>query len=510
MILPHSAYAQLTWNLPGTAITNDINFNARPDLVQRPDGSMVLVYTSTRGYSVDIYGRIYSQTTGWSQEYQLTTDPNEDVAPSIASFRNGTMLMVWATNRTGTDDIMMAWTDGTRTWGDQIIVGGPTQDSLPAIAITRYGTVWVFWVRFSFTQLLYNIYYKTLSNGVWSPETLYTTDGGQNEAPQAYATKDDRVWLVWSKQTGGIHTGNWQVLATYYSNGVWAPRIAISDSSTANTLPDISQDRAGNIWVFWSRELAYGSPGQGLFQDLVFSSFSSDNGATFPSTNIQQVTYDPDVTGRDDERPSPAQGWDKSLWLGYQSDPNGTLQNAFNIYVANSSPITGVHDVAVMSISSPRGAGNGANITISVGVRNNGDYAENSLLVTLYSKRNGVESLFGTQTVASIAPGQTLQVPYLWHTRGASNGVYTFRATVSSVPGEVAGNLGDNQLIDGQTILTIPQDVNRDFVVDITDEVLVFTHMFGHDLTYDVTFDGLVNVDDLVSVYTHMFTTVPH
>src|SRR5437867_1875381 len=400
--LPRTAHATLTWSFPGTNLTNDQNVDVMPALVRTPNNTLITAYTSVVGNSIALYGQVYSNTTGWSQRYRLTSeDPNQDTSASLAVFGNGTALLAWQTNRTGSNDIMVGLTDGTRIWNPQDIVAHTMNDGNPSVANTKHGSVWVIWSR---------------------------------EIPV------------------GINT-----------------------------------------------------------QYLLFSTFSSDNGASFPPTNQAQITFDSTGT-RDDIHPSVVQGLDKTLWVEYASDPTSSYGMIFNIWIGRSTAITGIHDVGVSHIrtNSTRwlngGVGTGANVTVSVLTADPGDYPETTTL-TLYGLRNFTQTLLGSKSIA-LNPGMTLSVSFQLLTKTLPLGNYTFKATVIPAPGESLGNQGDDSLAEGAMRLTQPQDLDRDYDIDVNDLVLIFTHEFTTNLAYDVNFDSKVDVLDLINVWQHQFIPI--
>src|SRR6266705_1692075 len=474
--LPRTAHATLTWSFPGTNLTNDQNVDVMPAMVRTPNNTLITAYTSVVGTSIALYGQVYSNTTGWSQRYRLTSeDPNQDTSASLAVFGNGTALLAWQTNRTGSNDIMVGLTDGTRIWNRETAQLGP-----------------------------YYVYYKTLIGGVWSQERLFATGNSLNSYVSALAAKDDRVWLVFAERNT---SSQWQLYTANNANGTWSSITQIVSSLNNDVTPSLAQDRAGNIWVIWSREIPVGVN----TQYLLFSAFSSDNGASFPSTNQAQITFDSTGT-RDDIHPSVVQGLDKTLWVEYSSDPTSSSGMIFNIWLGRSSAITGVHDVGVFHIrtNSTRwlngGVGTGANVTVSVLAADPGDYPETTTL-TLYGLRNFTQTLLGSKSIG-LSPGTTLSVSFQLPTKTLPLGNYTFKATVIPAPGESLGNQGDDSLVEGAMRLTQPQDLDRDYDIDVNDLVLIFTHEFTSNLAYDVNFDSKVDVLDLINVWQHQFITI--
>lgn len=101
------------------------------------------------------------------------------------------------------------------------------------------------------------------------------------------------------------------------------------------------------------------------------------------------------------------------------------------------------HDVAVTSVTaSPASARVGGPATITVGVENQGDYTETFDVIAYYDS-----TAIGTQTVSSLASGDSTTLTFTWDTAGVAEGTYTIKAVASTVAGET--DTADNTYIDG-------------------------------------------------------------
>ena len=101
------------------------------------------------------------------------------------------------------------------------------------------------------------------------------------------------------------------------------------------------------------------------------------------------------------------------------------------------------HDVAVTSVTaSPTTITVGESVAITVVVENKGTEAETFDVAAYYD-----DTVIGTQTVTSLAPGASETLTFTWDTAEAGPGTYTIKAEASILAGET--DLANNILIDG-------------------------------------------------------------
>lgn len=152
------------------------------------------------------------------------------------------------------------------------------------------------------------------------------------------------------------------------------------------------------------------------------------------------------------------------------SVPNETnLGNNVKTGMVNVQPIR--HDVALTSLSFSNGSPKqGDSIVITVVVKNNGTATENTFDVKV---SNGT-TLIGTQTVTSLAVGDTKSLNYSWNTVGSPLGQNSITANATAVPGET--DLGNNAKTGMVTILSSTAksaDINSDGRFDMKDIAIV-------------------------------------
>ena len=147
---------------------------------------------------------------------------------------------------------------------------------------------------------------------------------------------------------------------------------------------------------------------------------------------------------------------------------NGETYTTDNTMIANDpvTILTAGHDVAVTSIKPEKTiAGQGYSIRITIKICNFGNYSETTD-VTAYLNAN----VFGNQQ-AFLASGAKTDLLFVNDTSQMLRGNYSVSVTVSPVPGETL--TGDNTLVEGWVVITIPGDVDGNRSVNILDAILL-------------------------------------
>jgi hypothetical protein len=200
-----------TWS-NDTQLTDDSTDDLSPSIIQLINGTIMLVWQSNRLGNHDIF---YMTTNGtsWSDPKQLTTDSEQDKGPHITQTKDGRIWVVWASRRTGDYEIFYKIYDGSSWSNDtRLTYSNTTSDSTPSILQTIDGTIWVFWTS-STTTSDNDIYYMYSSdNGnTWSEPIQFTTDTNEDMWPAITQTRDTKIWVVWTSNRGDQPDGNWDV-----------------------------------------------------------------------------------------------------------------------------------------------------------------------------------------------------------------------------------------------------------------------------------------------------------
>ena len=515
----HSVKASTTWSSPTLFSTSPPAFNILPAALQARDTRVYVAWESNRGdpssTRFDIW---YSILSGgiWSTPTNLTSKGSgnfNNAQPALVQHTNGTIFLFWTANFTGSYNIYYErYNSGV--WSKRVaLTTGVGMDVSPDATVSNNGTMFLMWSRRTISggTATAQLFLKTLKNNVWSPEVQLTSDSTQNDAPGLTTTTDGTIWLVWQKWIR--NAADSQVFSMKYNGTVWSPAVQLVFSSLLDSHPSIMQDRNGTIWIFWSRDLPLGG---GLFELKLFAKNSIDNGATWSAD--QQITFDPVCCQIDDDDPVAIMTLYNNIWLFYDSDlPDAS---SFSIYYLTSSLIFPVHNVAASGISAnpivtyPGGmksVGQNGIVKINVTVTNPGDFTEN--VVVQVTAVNKTSYMAGSATGA-VAPGQARYLTINWNTSGVAAGRYKLVETVSPVPGETPGNIGNNTFSVKSVVHILPLgDVEQDGNVDIIDAstvALAFQTTPGtpHWNPYaDINGNGIVDIID-VSIMAKNFGVV--
>jgi hypothetical protein len=174
----------------------------------------------------------------------------------------------------------------------------------------------------------------------------------------------------------------------------------------------------------------------------------------------------------------------------------------------------GVHDVAVTNVASSKDGclpmptvGGGFNATINVTVANQGGYTE-TFNVTAYANTTIIE----TKEV-TLAIGNFTTLTFTWNTTDFAKGNYTISAYAEPVPGET--NTADNTLVGGHITVTIPGDINGNFIVNILDAILLSNAYLATpgksnwNPNADINGDNIVNILDAILLSNHYLQHYP-
>jgi len=119
-----------------------------------------------------------------------------------------------------------------------------------------------------------------------------------------------------------------------------------------------------------------------------------------------------------------------------------------NIFIGDTvkiKPSALAHNIAVTNVvPSPTEVTVGENVTISVTVKNKGNFSE-TFDVTIYYDSTAIAN----QTNVTLASGNSSTLTFKWDTTGVSEGTYTISAKVPPVVGERKADKADNTYADG-------------------------------------------------------------
>jgi len=255
--------AVVTWSANQIRVTTYGGFDGLPTITQTKDGRIWVAWTkSVSGdYSI-VYQTSSDFGVSWSPETIMTTDANVDTAPSIFQDMNGSIWVVWSSSRTGGYDLYykissnggLNWTDAKRLTTD------PDSNKLPSIAQTSDGNVWISWSSRN-AQEEYEIFYMTYNGSSWSNKTQLTTAPNEVDTdPAIIETIDGTIYVFWASRGTGPSAQTDDLYYMYSSNNgvAWSDRILFTKDSIQydDTWPAVTQIRDTSILVAWTSNIA--------------------------------------------------------------------------------------------------------------------------------------------------------------------------------------------------------------------------------------------------------------
>jgi hypothetical protein len=203
-----------SWSKGISLTSNDVD-DVDPSVFQASNGTIYVLWSSNRNGNNDIFYKTSSDFgSSWSSEKQITHDTNRDNGSSIIQTQDGKFWVVWSSDRTGDYEIFYKTYDGSSWSIDKRLTYSNNSDSSPSILQTLDGTIWIFWGSDELSPTSNgDIYYKTSNdNGdTWSESVQFTTDNNEDTWPCAIQTCDTKIWVVWTSNRADQPNGNWDI-----------------------------------------------------------------------------------------------------------------------------------------------------------------------------------------------------------------------------------------------------------------------------------------------------------
>ncbi len=146
-------------------ITDDLGLDKGPCLMQAKDEKIWVVWASNRTGDFEIFSKTHDGMS-WSSAINLTNNVNDDTNPSILQTVDGTIWLFWTSRETSTatGDIYYKYsTDNGATWSDRTqFTTDPYEDLWPSLTQTSDARIWVVWTsnRANQPDGNWDIYYK--------------------------------------------------------------------------------------------------------------------------------------------------------------------------------------------------------------------------------------------------------------------------------------------------------------------------------------------------------------
>lgn len=307
LLAPLAAVDGVSWAGSQKRLTTYVDFDGIPSVIQASDGAVWIFWTQyVEDYDI-YYTMSYDEGVTWSQATQVTINSSRNTGVSALQASDGTIWLVWASDRTGNFEIYYKTSpDLGGTWSnDTQLTTYSGHDLKPSVCQLSNHTVWVAWS--SNRTGGYDIYLKTTSdNGSsWSGDIKLTADPGYDKGPSIFQVANGSIWLVWTSE----RAGKTDVYYKLYNGIHWHPEKMLTDDPKVDSNPAVLQTLEGKVWVFWSSR----EPSETANDDIYYE-YSSDGGVTWSEKG--QFTIDV----YDDVWPSIVQTENTRIWVVWTSD----------------------------------------------------------------------------------------------------------------------------------------------------------------------------------------------
>jgi len=138
--------------------------------------------------------------------------------------------------------------------GADVLSVGDSYDDFASMAQTSDGVLYVAYAAY------YNGHdqvrlHRRLENGSWSTHSYVPLARNRADIwmPQLAVDGQDRLWVIWSEQTGQTakQTGNWDLYARSLVDESWGPLVRLTEHAKPDINPHVATDADGGIHVVW-------------------------------------------------------------------------------------------------------------------------------------------------------------------------------------------------------------------------------------------------------------------
>ena len=488
--------------------TFDQSYYFQPAIVQGMDGTSWVFYeyiyfNQHQSLPVIAYrttqspGIVYN-ATNWSAQNTLSSTPkSQNVNPSATTYKNGTLYVAFASNRTGNFNIFVKKYNTGIGWGPDYQVTVNTLDQIGnSVVAANDGSLWLFYDR-QINPTTASIYYRVLHNGLPPTEVQFTntTTGIQDQQPSAYQLLDGSIVTVWTRTDS---SGNSNLYYRKYTNGVWGTPVQIT-TSNGDSNPKIMQDQNTTLWMAYTHEIPQGGSN---FQNAVYYTYSINLGTSWvPASNLTN-----DACGTicpSSENAAIAQFKDGRIYLFFSSNRDTAMY--WNLYYASTNLVP-FHNVAVTALTygPTYHIRLGRIVTINVTVADLGTFPESFFLFVTATNTSFTPA---TTNIAvqylSLGAGQSMKIQIAWNGSPVNPGEYVLGAHIPPVNNDIV--TGDNSISSGTLRLFSQGEVNWDGAVNIVDLAIIAsvynTSMGqpGYLPDADLNGDGTINIVDLAT-----------
>lgn len=479
--------------LPAFAWTSDTNltnfvgaWDTGACVFQGPQGKVWVTWASDRfNFQDDIYYKTSSNGGNtWSRLGLLTSNASQDSMPSAIVLKNGTMLLVWASDRMGNYDLFYKTSNNNGlNWSNETqLTNSTSRDNAPSVVQDIEGDIWVVWQR-QITPSQFGIFYKIYNGTMWLDETAFIVDSYSNASPAITMALNGSLWVVWSRFVGG---GNYDIFYKISNdNGAtWLDRPPLTTDTNWDITPSITMSKDGKIWVVWSTDRPNGT----LL--CLYYKTSTDYGLTWTDDTLLVSS------NGDDANPSITSDDEGRVWVVWES-----TRSDFDVYYK-----VFYHDLAPAiwgSVLFPSPHAHEEKRTwvfenntlyLDINITNFGFEIERYFNVTVYFDSILLEE---RPIVDPVYPNGTItyegKYGFMFNTTGLPPGDYQISVSIDPVFGEI--DILDN-VITSTIRIRRTGDANGDGLITVADAVETQIALEVYNSRADYNIDGEINVLD--------------
>jgi hypothetical protein len=197
-----------------------------------------------------------------------------------------------------------------RDAGAKVLSTGDSCDDFAAVAQASDGTLFAAYAAYYDGHDQIRVH-RRLPSGQWSTRTQVplAQEPADIWMPQLAVDAHDRLWVIWSEQTGqsASKTGNWDLYARSLVNDTWGKLVRLTTDVKPDINPHVAVDAKRNIHVVWQSHPNNAG-------DIAYCKFDGD---TWSSPLA--VTSDPES----DWYPRVAVDASGTAWIAFDSYRNG-------------------------------------------------------------------------------------------------------------------------------------------------------------------------------------------
>jgi hypothetical protein len=254
------------------------------------------LFSTTWSVPQTVHGLYFGYTTNFSGDRQASTlSPQVAITPQIVATRAGNVYVVWAeVNEMKDHSITVQFTasadNGTTFTHPGVLSNHRSSASLPQIAATENGTVYVVWVDKNSTSGDSNIVFRASTDGgeKFGRRVLSRDIQISSSSPQIAATENSSVYVVWvdKNSTSGdsdiVFRGSTNSGEKFGRKGL--SRDIQGSPPLLSSSPQITSPSNGSVYVVWVDKNSTSGD-----SDIVFSA-STNGGEKFDRKKLSTET----------------------------------------------------------------------------------------------------------------------------------------------------------------------------------------------------------------------------